>query len=81
MMQSYVIKCSLEPKMSDFFPNLKLCSPLAFDYFKSLFFPSECTAQSNNDLKGICRTPEECGQVGGTNDGNCASGFGSCCVI
>merc|ERR1711976_1105290 len=53
-----------------------------FSIFNVIRFKNnECTAQSNNDLKGICRTPEECGQVGGTNDGNCASGFGSCCVI
>ena len=45
------------------------------------FFPSACTAMSDNDLKGTCHTPEECGALGGTQDGNCASGFGTCCVI
>jgi hypothetical protein len=44
-------------------------------------FFSACTAKSNNDLKGTCHTPEECGELGGTQDGNCASGFGTCCVI
>ena len=44
-------------------------------------FFSACTAQSNNDLRGSCHTPEECGELGGTQDGNCASGFGTCCVI
>lgn len=30
-------------------------------------------------MKGICRTAEECGDSGGTESGNCASGFGVCC--
>ena len=44
-------------------------------------FFSECVAQSDLTLKGICLTNDECDSEGGTKDGNCASGFGVCCII
>jgi len=46
--------------------------------FKNL----ECTTQmstSNNAMKGICQTAEDCGENNGMASGNCASGFGVCC--
>jgi len=53
-----------------------------FSLFSVIRFKNDaCTAKSNNDLRGSCHTPEECGELGGTQDGNCASGFGTCCVI
>ena len=29
--------------------------------------------------KGVCRSAEDCGAIGGIVDGKCASGFGVCC--
>jgi len=40
-----------------------------------------CQAVSDNALQGVCYTQQECNDVGGTGDGNCASGFGTCCVV
>jgi len=40
-----------------------------------------CQAVSDADLKGVCYTKQECDDNGGTEDGNCAAGFGTCCVI
>lgn len=45
-------------------------------------FPNEeCQAVSDKTSKGTCVTSTECGEFGGTVDGNCASGFGVCCKI
>ena len=30
---------------------------------------------------GVCYSPWECSERGGEESGNCASGFGRCCVI
>merc|ERR1711936_949794 len=40
-----------------------------------------CQAVSEADLQGVCLTKQECDDLGGTGDGNCAAGFGSCCII
>jgi len=46
------------------------------------FKNSECQATSSADLKGMCYTESECkNDKKGTVDGNCASGFGVCCVV
>lgn len=45
-------------------------------------FPNaQCTSGSDDFTFGTCLSATECGEAGGTKDGNCASGFGVCCVI
>ena len=46
-----------------------------------IFLSSDCTVQGDDTMKGTCYTPDECNSLGGINRGNCASGFGVCCVI
>jgi len=49
--------------------------------FTVVSFPNEqCQIISDKVTKGTCLTSSECGETGGTNDGNCADGFGVCCV-
>lgn len=45
------------------------------------FKNSECQATSSAQLQGVCYTEEECSSKGGVSDGNCAAGFGVCCVF
>jgi len=45
------------------------------------FTNSPCQAKSSGDLQGVCFTEKECSDRGGTEDGNCAAGFGRCCVF
>lgn len=40
-----------------------------------------CQAVSDTALQGVCYTKQECDDLGGTADGNCAAGFGTCCVV
>ena len=46
-------------------------------------FPNlQCTSQSDDTQLGLCLSASECNEInGGTEDGNCASGFGVCCII
>ena len=46
-----------------------------------LYSFSQCTAKSDTTTYGTCFTSSECGSKGGTTDGNCASGFGVCCIF
>ena len=46
-----------------------------------LYVLSVCVAQSDITMSGVCLTSDECDEQSGTKDGNCASGFGVCCVI
>merc|ERR1711953_419741 len=53
------------------------------DRFLSVFnvvkFPNDaCDAGNKN---GTCYTKDECDNLGGTNDGSCASGYGVCCTF
>lgn len=53
----------------------------AFSLFSVVSFPNEeCTTTSSSSLNGVCKTAEECTDSGGTSMGNCASGFGICCL-
>merc|ERR1712038_116062 len=45
------------------------------------FKNSGCQSKSTADLQGVCYTKTECEDGGGTVDGNCAAGFGSCCIF
>jgi len=67
---SFVI--SLEEKRTDRMFSL-------FNVVK--FTNSPCQAKSSAYLQGVCFTDTECYDRGGTEDGNCASGFGRCCVF
>ena len=50
--------------------------------FSIVQFPNqECTSDSSPTQKGTCVTASECTTMTGTADGNCAAGFGVCCVI
>lgn len=49
-----------------------------FSLFSVVTFKNEpCAAKSTAKLTGTCTTSEDCK---GTKDGNCAAGFGVCCV-
>jgi len=55
-----------------------------FSLFTIVHFPNDqCTAKSGTTTgakKGTCLSSTECAANSGTVDGNCASGFGVCCV-
>jgi len=53
----------------------------AFSLFSVVTFPNlECQSQDPT-MKGMCLTLEECSsRTGGSESGNCASGFGVCCL-
>jgi len=52
----------------------------AFSLFSVVSFDNdECTGTSGSG--GICFTSSECTDKGGTSSGNCASGFGVCCIF
>jgi len=54
----------------------------AFSLFSVVQFPNQqCTASSSSTTYGTCYTSSECTAKGGSSDGNCAAGFGVCCVI
>merc|ERR1711892_1371433 len=54
----------------------------AFSLFSIVQFPnSGCTASSSSTTYGTCYTATECEEKGGSADGNCAAGFGVCCLI
>ena len=42
---------------------------------------SGCQSVSDVNLQGVCYTKQECDDLGGEEDGNCAAGFGTCCII
>jgi len=57
-------------------------NPKTFSLFSIVQFPNlECVAGSSSTTKGTCLTTSECTDKGGAADGDCAAGFGVCCVI
>merc|ERR1712048_542281 len=53
-----------------------------FSLFSIVQFPNQqCTGSSSTSTYGTCYTSSECTTKGGSADGNCAAGFGVCCVI
>merc|ERR1712241_845325 len=53
-----------------------------FSLFSVVTFPnSQCTAKSDTTEYGTCYTASECSSLGGITDGNCAAGFGVCCIF
>merc|ERR1712106_1316043 len=54
----------------------------AFSLFSIVQFPNAgCTGSSSSTTFGTCYTATECSAAGGSADGNCAAGFGVCCLI
>jgi len=45
------------------------------------FQNDECQSTKDKDNKGTCFSSTECNNKGGTAEGNCAAGFGVCCII
>jgi len=53
-----------------------------FSLFTIVQFPNdECSATSDSTVKGTCFTTTECASKSGSSDGNCAAGFGVCCIF
>jgi len=53
-----------------------------FSLFSIVQFPNEaCTSTSGTYSNGTCFTAGECSSSGGTASGNCAAGFGVCCIF
>ena len=53
-----------------------------FSLFSIVQFPNlACTTTSGTYTNGTCFTQSECSAKGGSAQGNCAAGFGVCCVF
>jgi len=53
-----------------------------FSLFNVVQFPNDvCTTTSQTFTKGTCLASSECSSKSGTATGNCAAGFGVCCVF
>jgi len=53
-----------------------------FSLFSIVQFPnSACTSTSSTYSNGTCFTASECSANGGSAQGNCAAGFGVCCIF
>jgi len=53
-----------------------------FSLFSIVQFPNDaCTSSSSVFTKGTCLASSECNSKGGSASGNCAAGFGVCCVF
>ena len=53
-----------------------------FSLFSIVQFPNQdCDTTDVNVKKGVCVTSTECSDGSGTAAGNCASGFGVCCIF
>jgi len=54
----------------------------SFSLFNVVKFKNTgCQATSSASLQGVCHTKQECTDGGGMADGNCAAGFGTCCIF
>lgn len=53
-----------------------------FSFLTIVTFKNEpCTFVADTPNKGVCYPTSKCTELGGTSDGNCASGFGVCCKL
>jgi hypothetical protein len=53
-----------------------------FSLFSVVQFPNDaCVVASNTAFRGTCMSADECSSDNGKADGNCASGFGVCCMF
>lgn len=56
--------------------------PKSLSLFAVVSFPNDqCTSTDDATTLGTCLSATECSDKGGTNDGNCAAGFGICCTF
>merc|ERR1719228_1129546 len=53
-----------------------------FSLFSIVQFPNDaCSSTSGTYKNGTCLTAGECSSRGGSAQGNCAAGFGVCCIF
>jgi len=52
-----------------------------FSLFSIVTFPNSGCASMDASRNGTCYTQSECQDKGGTKSGNCAAGFGVCCLF
>ncbi|XP_059089510.1 uncharacterized protein LOC131885470 [Tigriopus californicus] len=53
-----------------------------FSIFNIVTFKNDvCTTTGTGNLQGTCLTSTECTAKGGSSSGNCAAGFGVCCLF
>jgi hypothetical protein len=52
-----------------------------FSLFSIVTFPNAGCASQDASRNGTCYTSSECQNKGGTTSGNCAAGFGVCCLF
>jgi len=53
-----------------------------FSLFSIVQFPNlRCTSSTSSTTYGTCITSSECSSRSGSADGNCAAGFGVCCIV
>jgi len=53
-----------------------------FSLFSIVQFPNKaCSSTSGTYSNGTCYTAGECSSKGGSSQGNCAAGFGVCCIF
>merc|ERR1712223_1771394 len=53
----------------------------AIGIFNVVQFPNDVCDSNSNSMNGTCYTAEECSSRGGQASGECADGYGVCCVI
>merc|ERR1712214_214265 len=62
--------------------SLTRAVPSPIGLFSVVQFPNDaCDTTDATPLTGTCLTSTECTGRGGTPGGNCAAGFGVCCVV
>eukprot|EP00095_Tigriopus_kingsejongensis_P002505 maker-scaffold64_size435223-snap-gene-3.15 protein:Tk02505 transcript:maker-scaffold64_size435223-snap-gene-3.15-mRNA-1 annotation:"PREDICTED: hypothetical protein LOC100745028" len=53
-----------------------------FSLFNIVQFNNDpCITQTSSATRGTCLSASDCSREGGIPDGNCASGFGVCCLF
>jgi len=53
----------------------------AIGIFNVVKFPNDACDSNSASMNGTCYTSEECASKGGTASGECAEGYGVCCVL
>jgi len=54
----------------------------AFSLFNVVKFKNtNCQTTNAESLQGVCYTSQECSDLGGSAEGNCAASFGVCCLL
>lgn len=63
-------------------PTIKQRAGRVLSLFSIVQFPNDvCTSSSTAQPNGLCLASSECSAKSGTASGNCASGFGVCCIF